>query len=65
MKRRDVMRELARLARTAGVSITVTEGGRHTKVALGSVVLTVPRHSEINEMTARGILRDAREGLGQ
>jgi hypothetical protein len=65
MKRRAVMQELARLARTSNVTMTVTEGGKHTKVELGSMTLIVPRHNEVNEMTARGILKTAREGLGQ
>ena len=39
----------------------VTEGGSHSKVWIGERFVTVPRHNEINELTARAILRDAKE----
>jgi mRNA interferase HicA len=34
-----------------------TEGGNHTKVIIGNRTEMVPRHSEINEMTAKAIIR--------
>ncbi len=34
-------------------------GAHHDVFALGNVLITIPRHNEINEMTARGILREA------
>jgi len=37
------------------------EGGNHTKVTLGTITITVPRHSEINERTAQAILDQARK----
>ena len=54
------MRQLRDIANDQGVTYAVTEGGSHTKVFLGDRFVTVPRHREINELTARGILRDAR-----
>jgi hypothetical protein len=57
------MKRLAGLARTHGVELTTIEGGSHTKVTVGSVQTTVPRHAEINELTARGILRHVESGL--
>lgn len=54
------MKQLRDIANDQGVTYAVTEGGSHTKVHLGDRFVTVPRHREINELTAKGILRDAR-----
>lgn len=34
----------------------ITEGGSHTKVRIGNRSEMVPRHNEVNEMTARAII---------
>ena len=60
MKRSDLMKRLRQIAKEDGVVLSVVEGGSHTKVHIGDRFVTVPRHSEINEFTAQGILRDAR-----
>jgi hypothetical protein len=39
--------------------LRVKEGGSHSKVWLGERFVVVPRHNEINELTAKGRLRDA------
>jgi mRNA interferase HicA len=57
MKRRDLLKRINQIARTNGLAVTITEGGSHTKVTVGDKTTTVPRHAEINELTARGILR--------
>ena len=57
MKRRDLLRLLSQHAQENGLSITETEGARHTKVTVGSRRTVVPRHREINDATARSILR--------
>jgi hypothetical protein len=57
------MRRLADLADKYQVEMATAEGGNHTKVSLGPVAVTVPRHREINELTARGILRHVEAGL--
>ena len=54
------MKQLREVAKEQGVAYSVSEGGSHTKVYLGDRFVTVPRHREINELTARGILRDAK-----
>lgn len=41
-----------------GKSYTLSEGGSHTKVTVGTTSVRVPRHNEINIETARGIMRD-------
>lgn len=57
MKRRDLMKRLAQIAKAQGVEIRFTEGGNHTKVWIGDSSEMVPRHTEINEMTAKAIIR--------
>jgi len=62
MKRSELIRQLTALARERGTSFEhVREGGAHTVFRFGSHQLYIPRHPNVNEWTARGILRDARE----
>lgn len=56
MKRRDVMKKLQQIAQEQGLELQVKEGGRHTLVRIGDRFDTVPRHKEVNELTARAIL---------
>ncbi len=51
------MRKLREHAKVTGQSIAEVEGGNHTKVTIGGMQTTVPRHSEINEITAKAILK--------
>ena len=57
MRRGSLIRRINRIARTQGVKPIYTEGGSHTHVAVGGRRITIPRHNEVNENTARGILR--------
>ena len=57
MKRRDLLRRLAQIAKAQGLEMRLTEGGSHTKVTIGNRTDVVPRHAEINEMTAKAIIR--------
>jgi len=41
------------------------QGKRHEVWWLGSGKLSIPRHREINEMTAEGILKDTETELGE
>lgn len=50
------MRQLLEMAAAEGLELLITEGGRHTKVMLDDRVTFVPRHREINELTARAII---------
>lgn len=54
------MKQLGKIASAAGVDMVTTEGGAHTRVQLGSRVTYVPRHNEINEITAKAILKQAK-----
>lgn len=60
MKRSDLLKQLRTIAKDQGVQFSESEGGSHTKVYLGTRWVTVPRHKEINELTAKGILKDAK-----
>ena len=55
------MRELRAIAREQGAAMRLSEGGNHTKVHIDDRLIIVPRHREINELTARGILRRAQK----
>jgi len=57
MKRRELMRKLQQIATENGERMETTEGGNHTKVRIGLRQTTIPRHNEINEHTARAIIR--------
>ncbi|WP_428114661.1 type II toxin-antitoxin system HicA family toxin [Candidatus Poriferisodalis sp.] len=60
MKKRDLLRQLAAIARTGGVDFHLLREGRNHEIwILGSERLVIPRHREINEHTARGILTEA------
>ncbi len=57
MKRRDLIKALE----AYGYSI-LREGSEHTVFHKpGNPVLTIPRHKEVNENTAKQILKDARK----
>lgn len=57
VKRRDLIKRLKDIAKQRGVTYTEKEGGAHTIVAVGGQQTSVPRHSEINEITASKIIR--------
>lgn len=57
MKRGDLIKQINKLGKEKGIKPEYTEGGKHTKVALGDRQTVIPRHTEINEYTARGILK--------
>lgn len=61
VKRSELLRRLHRVAKDRGVALDIVEGGSHTKVRIGDRIVVVPRHAEINELTARAVLRDAGE----
>ena len=65
-KRRDLIRRIAKEARQQGIPFSVLrEGARHTIFEVGGVRVPVPRHDEINEMTAESIYKEAAEVLGR
>jgi len=60
MKRTELIREINRIAKAQGKTASYAEGGKHTVVRLGSRQTTIPRHTEINEFTAKAILAHIR-----
>jgi mRNA interferase HicA len=66
MRRAALLRKIAKQASTEGVEfMLVREGGSHSLYRCGTVRLVVPRHTDINELTARGILVETEQVLGK
>lgn len=67
MKRRDLIQKIAKGAKDAGVSWSRLPGGtgRHEAWECDGMRIPVPRHREINEYTAQGIMRDLEAKLGK
>ncbi|QDP98026.1 toxin HicA [Microlunatus elymi] len=57
MKRRDLLDLIAEYAAENGLPYTELEGANHTKIRVGSKQATIRRHREVNELTARAILK--------
>lgn len=58
MKRKDLLNEAKRIAKERGEMYNLTEGGSHSLIWFGDVrAAVVPRHNEINEITAKAILK--------
>ena len=64
MKKQTLMRRLRGIARDRNVDLRLLRQGRHEVWQFGEERLVIPRHSEIDEHTARGILRKAQESSG-
>lgn len=62
MKQKDLLRELHAIAARKGLRLEHVRSGKHAIYRLGDHTIPVPRHREINELTARQILKDA-EGV--
>jgi mRNA interferase HicA len=62
MKKRDLVKHLRAVARATGTDLLfVREGANHEVWAIAGERLVIPRHREINELTARAIIRRAEE----
>ncbi|UOK18049.1 HicA-like toxin [Gordonia phage Santhid] len=57
MKRRDIIKELRKIAKAKGETLELSEGGKHSFVTIGKLTTTLPRHNEVNELTAKGIIK--------
>jgi hypothetical protein len=66
MKRTALIRKVREAAKNAGIRWElVASKGNHEKWRLGATVqVAIPRHSEINEITAEAILKDTEAELG-
>ncbi|BDR54067.1 hypothetical protein KIMH_01780 [Bombiscardovia apis] len=57
MRRKRLEKRIAQIARANGLTTQWEEGANHSKVTVGKALAMVPRHREINEHTAQGIIR--------
>lgn len=57
MKRRELIKRINKIAKQQHLDAIYTEGGSHTHIRIGDKQTTIPRHNEINELTARGIIK--------
>ena len=65
MKKRDLVKKLKSMAREAGFELVFEGGSKHDKYRVNGEMIVVPRHKEINEITAQEILKDLAEALGE
>ena len=62
MKKRQLVRRLRAIPASADLALDfVREGANHEIWRIGNERIVIPRHREVNEHTAEGILRRARE----
>jgi len=62
VKKRELLRRLRAIATSADLVLDfVREGANHEIWRIGNARIVIPRHREVNERTADGILRRARE----
>lgn len=64
-KRRDIIKRLRRAARDVDVDVTEIEGGRHTLLILDGLRIPVARHTEIPDLDAQNIYKEAEPKLGK
>lgn len=67
-KRRDLLKRIARAAQAQGLIFqedTSRKRGNHDIFILSGKTIPVPRHREINEVTAESIYKQAEEVLGK
>jgi mRNA interferase HicA len=65
VKREKLMGLIVAAARTNCVTFELVRQGNHEVWRCGGKLFPVPRHREINEHTARGIMRSLEPWLGE
>jgi hypothetical protein len=66
MRRRDLLARINKAAQEHDLKLEeVRDRGAHTIFRVGSAQFSVPRHTEINELTAQSIMRYLERELGQ
>jgi hypothetical protein len=66
MKRRDLIKRIGTAAKAADLTWDILrEGANHTVYVLDQLRIPIPRHNEINEITALGIMKDCADKLGE
>ena len=65
MKRVDLLRMISRAAMEAGFPwVMVREGGNHSIFTLRDTAVQIPRHRDIDELTARAVMKHLEKELG-
>lgn len=63
MKQVDLIKRLRQIAKVnGGTAEIVRSSGGHDMWSVAGVLVSVPRHREINELTAKSIIDRAEEG---
>lgn len=66
MKRRDLIRKIAKAARDNNIPWTLQrEGANHSVYDLDGLRIPIPRHREIGDNTTRDILTECEPKLGK
>jgi predicted RNA binding protein YcfA (HicA-like mRNA interferase family) len=61
-----LIRRIAKAAKQVEVTWAfVRQDGSHEVWSCGAIMVTIPRHREINELTAQGIMKDLEAALGK
>lgn len=63
MKREALLKQLRQIAKANGVPMEFGEGGKHGFALINGQRITIPRHSEIAEGTAKAIIKQATEAV--
>jgi hypothetical protein len=66
VKRTALNKKIKDAAKAAGFEwVLVRHGGQHDLWRCGTTIVTIPRHNELNELTAQSILKRLEATLGE
>lgn len=66
VKRRQLLKQIREAARSRQLALDeLREGAQHSIFQVGDFSFAVPRHTEINEHTAQGIMKNLEDQLGK
>jgi len=66
MKRTALTKKISEAAKAAGLDwVLVRHGGQHDVYQCGTARVIIPRHNDINELTALSILKHLSDILGE
>ena len=66
MKRRELERRIDAAAKAAGLTFEmVRDSGSHEVWSLDGQLISIPRHREVNEYTAEGVMKALEPKLGK
>jgi len=65
-KPRDIVRRISKEAKRRNLGFgLLREGANHTIYSLDGLMVVVPRHREVSELTTQGIYRECEQKLGK